>query len=757
MYIFKRESITRGGKGSKPDFVESFFDLQDVVYTFDECTVKFKTASYHFLSHESDAMCVDILRQLRRLLWNVDPNQVGLQSPIFAKPNFLAIPALKERPANIILHRYVTACLSKKYDIEDTVVEVFKKFTANPKKVISFGNFELQNPTVVFFTVAMEGDVKGITLDNCSKDNFGQMLNSVFVTQNRGPFTLDLRNYETAQFEGMVTRFPIRGRIRVLRFQECGAGFLSGFLQNARGANVIVECLVFDKIRFEPDAAQALIKTLRTLHLFSALLSLCFVGCSCSSPPFVDFVMQCLNGRESLTTFQAEDCGVDICEVLRELARLEDSKLQNVNLRRNVARATASHDDTILWASLLWLNLGESEWSAGAFRSFIAALCRRKRRTPLALSVDATRVDGSWGQIFHNLPLESLVPVVTELNFSRNSLDAKSYERFNQFLETQSPLLAGTTQYPNKLAHLNISHCFSSDIPLCKDRLFTFFETRALWGLEVCGIEPDSRLSKIRGLHCLKIGDDDFGEKSALVLKTFVRESPTIAEIGIGNIEFKEVSVIMAFYLDLLAIPRLLAFERPTLLLQQYPTFNETVKIRELLRHKRGFSNTPERLQLFLSLSGDFAARVARPPVIAEDLEATESQLFETSFINPIPSLFTLATLSTLDVSVEPIASMVTEYVATSGRYGIVPPTAPPPSAPPSATAIPAIYATMQSASERNGDIGFDLDDSLVQEWSTQIAGVLKTAQGTLDIDGSPEAWNDTRALLTFEPLVAQQ
>jgi hypothetical protein len=64
----------------------------------------------------------------------------------------------------------------------------------------------------------------------------------------------------------------------------------------------VLECLVFEEIRFDQDAAQDLIKALRTLRVFSSPSSLRFVGRGCSSTQFVDFVMQCLNRRESLTT-----------------------------------------------------------------------------------------------------------------------------------------------------------------------------------------------------------------------------------------------------------------------------------------------------------------------------------------------------------------------------------------------------------------------------------------------------------------------
>jgi hypothetical protein len=175
LYIFTRESIR--GKSSKPDVIESLFELTDATSFVEDCTVKFKNSSYHFFTPESGALCTNILTQLRRLVWNVNPVQMGINSPLFTKPTFLNIPSPKRRPANIIVLRYISCCVAKKFEIEKPVLELFVKFTADPKKVIVFDDFELKNPMAAVFAASLEGDVQGLTLDRCSPHNFGQIVN----------------------------------------------------------------------------------------------------------------------------------------------------------------------------------------------------------------------------------------------------------------------------------------------------------------------------------------------------------------------------------------------------------------------------------------------------------------------------------------------------------------------------------------------------------------------------------------------------
>ena len=183
-------------------------------------------------------------------------------------------------------------------------------------------------------------------------------------------------------------------------------------------------------------------------------------------------------------------------------------------------------------------------------------------------------------------------------------------------------------------------------------------------------------------------------------------------------------------------------------------------KINNKLVMKRQLSTTHQRLALFLSLSGDFATRVPRPfekenDNSLVDQSNTSELLFEQNFINPVPSLFTLASLTNVDMSVDPLASMVTEYIVTSGKYGIVPPTAPPPEAPKTPFALPVIYATMQLADEIEPDeeFEFDANENDLSELSVLLGAKLKDDAPQLSVMHPAPKWTDKKTMMTI-PLV---
>jgi hypothetical protein len=756
IYMFPRDMFrsTKASKLTCYPLIESMLDLCEATVEHDECTLRFKQNTYHFITPESGALVTNALTQLRRLMWNVNAAQVGLVSPIWQKSYYLAIPPPRSRPPDILIHRYIARSVSKQVPVEATVMAVFSHFSAEPRKRIVFRDCQLKNPTTAVFALSLEAGLRCITLDNCSPENLGHLLSAITVAYNR--FTIvDFRNYKEAQFKGVAGKRGANSHTDVVRFHSCSRAFICSFLSGVRAANYSFATIIFDGIQFETQSAHHLVTALQQTSCFGALVSLGFITCTCFTPPFQEFALQCLKARETLTSLHIEKCDVDIGEVLVEIARLEEVKLQNVVLRRNQSRHVISHDHTVISPSVVSLNLGESQWTTNALISFLGELCRSRRRTPLSVWLDLSRVDTSWGELFAGLPLESMEAVITELNFSKNVLDAKSFEAFARFLATQSPSLS---TYSNRLTHLNISHCFGFDATACVSRMLSFFEGREIWGLEICGVQPVLGLNDIRGLHSLNIGDNVFDDRASRILMYLVLRSPTLTELGVSNVELADVSAVMAFYTELLHAPRILAFERPTGMLRRYHTYSETKDIKDLLKNKRNLSCTTERLQLFLSLSGDFATRVAKPPVVTEESDDDDkpaSPLFETTFSNPIPSLFTLATLTGMDVEVNPVASMVAEYVATSGKYGIVPPTAPPPNAPTTQMATPAVCATMQTAQELANTFEgpFDLNDPAVEQWSVEIAGMMIKAQGPLNVKGTPELWSDPKALLVFDPV----
>jgi hypothetical protein len=75
--------------------------------------VKFKASFCHLVTAKSAALCTNNMTQFRRFLWNVNPSQVGITSPLLTKPVFLDAP-------HIIIGRSMSCCVAKKFEIKDS-------------------------------------------------------------------------------------------------------------------------------------------------------------------------------------------------------------------------------------------------------------------------------------------------------------------------------------------------------------------------------------------------------------------------------------------------------------------------------------------------------------------------------------------------------------------------------------------------------------------------------------------------------------
>jgi hypothetical protein len=198
-------------------------------------------------------------------------------------------------------------------------------------------------------------------------------------------------------------------------------------------------------------------------------------------------------------------------------------------------------------------------------------------------------------------------------------------------------------------------------------------------------------------------------------------------------------------------------FDRPRMVFQTVPDHPETQTIRALLQNKKPFSTTVERLQLFLSASGDFTTRVTRPlPVDSEEDDIEDSKSFEINFINPVPLFWTGAALFKSDVSQEEeTPSIVAECAAKWEKYGIVPPPAPPRQAPLGDVTMSSIYATLKTERERGSDVQVELEPVL-EQGSIQLAEMINWSEEPLEEDEDRENWTGSRSFMRFEPLRLQ-
>lgn len=766
LYVFANKDVEKTKKSKKlmPETL-SLFELDKVEVDTDrnnEIYIRFKNIRekerlLKFRLSQASSLCQNLEECYKTLMWNVNAVQLGFSSEllkaIVSKPHRAVV-----RPKSILQLRYISWCAAREMQCETDVMDILNKYSEakkDDKKVILLEH--IPNTTVktcaqVMFCLSLEPGLRNMVLDNFSPQDLGNILDTVIALP--GPWdSLDLKHYGTdAVLKPIRLRRSPFNHLTVVRIHDCPPAFLSEFLKNVKSAAYSLRTLVLDGIKFDKATEQDFRSSLDSCQFVSNLDTLAFVNCSAAGKAFKEFAIECLQAMDGLTSFCIERCGVDICETLVDIARVNSTSLQRIYLRGNTCNTVVTHDDSILQSGVLSLDVGECTWTVKSFAAFLSELCKRPRRLPLALSVDGAKLDGSWENVFRSVSVDSLSPVVTELNFANNELDSKSMEVFLRFLDSQVPKFSLT---PTRLQHLNVSHCLKTESLV--NSLCSFFSVRELWGLEICGARPTPNFASIPNLYSLNIGENEFDQKCVSILLKFLRESSSIAEVGVEQIKFDDIPLMMSFYKDLVEISGILAFKCPTELFNSHSKYSETKIIRGNMRSKRRYSTTQDRLQLFLSLAGDFSTRVAKTIEISEstDKDHVSSPLFEKNFHNPIPSLFTLAALATGDTSFDPVASMVTEFVATSGRYGIVPPTAAPPTAPEGPMRLPAIFSTLESRDEieQSYEIPFDPGSSEISKLSAEVAETMQKAQGKLSPAGNWKAWQETKKFSTFAPL----
>ncbi|OHT05372.1 hypothetical protein TRFO_05955 [Tritrichomonas foetus] len=734
----------------------SYFDFCAITPNNEGLTLELKTKKLHFILPDSSAFVSNLYTQIKKLTYGVSTTQLTQHTPIASNPNFLKHPPCTKRPPHLSLTRYLSATIAKDTPPENYIMSELSKFDESPHTVLKFSNSEMQLHLPLMFTLTMESFIRNLSFDNFAVNNLGQTLNWVLALQNRVK-SLDLWNYDNVTIKGFQNRRSPFNHLGIIRIHHCSSHFIVSFLESLKSVNYSIDTLIFDDIKFDQHSASLLVQFLQTTTFLSSLNSLGFTNCQYVGGTFIDFATQCIKACEHLVNFNITNCEIDVCDMLLEITKSE-IKIQHVSLRRNSGKTIIGHDETIVANSVLTVDVGECEWTDDSFVSFISAICRRLRRSPLALTVDHTNISAPWSEVFERLPIESFMPILTELNISNNQFDDKAFTLFLNFLETQTPFMSISK---TKLMHLNISHCFTDNLSENVKKLVSFFSKRELWGLEICGCPPVPELINITGLHALNIGDNDFDRVAINALIKFVSDSTTLSEIGLNNIKFQDVKTMMQFYTSILTHSKILAFSPLTSLFTEYSNYTETEKIKDFLTNKRSFSNTVQRISLFLGLAGDFSTHVSHAISLSDvdeivyDNSKASRQLVDVTLADPVQSLFTLATKNSVDMTVDPVASMVSEYVATSGRYGIVPPTAPPSVAPNTEFLMPSIFCTMLTRNELEGDdfVDFDPMSTENQKISESLAEVLKARCKPIKPSGTPELWCDTKKTIAFRTI----
>ena len=735
LYIIKKSRI----KPYELSKTESIFSLSGCQIIKDHTiSVNFKDTNYTFVLPETGALLENLFRVYRSITWNLNTDNVKEISTIKEAQSY---PMPNDRPPNVMLYRYISAAIDHDMQIEKEAVDLITKFELHPRKVILLSNFNLQSPAPLFFALSLEPDLRTIILDNFSPNNLGIIISYILVSTNK--FTnLTLKNYDQVNLKGMLTRRSDFNSCNMINIQSCKPDFIHSFLSSIRNAAYSITSFVFQDLLISDSNCPLLLKALQSFAFFANLSAIAFINAQCELP-LMEYIVQILRAKDTIKQLIVENCGIDVCQILSQIYQISHN-LQTLSLRRNYGHFVLSEEEKISF-SIMHLDIGDCEFTAKALTAFLHSLCRWSRKLPFVLDIDHTHLNTAWNEVMSHLPMESLRSVITELNMSNNVMDSSSFEQFLAFLATQSPLL---TTSPYKLMYLSLSSCFVDQVSDCISQLLRFCMMREIWGLAISDLITSTnadlmdsiltQLNQIRGLVSLDISGNYIQSSAAQNLLKFVRDSTSIAEIAFDRCGILDSEQMLYLYECLILSPHLLGFQKPIEDLKPISHYSETKKINNLLRNKRQHSTTSQRLTLYLSLFKDFSTRVISNRITTNEL-AEDNPLFEQNFINPIPSLFTLNSSVTSDVDIDPLATMVTEYLSTSGKYGIVPPTAPPTQPPNSHFALPPIFATMQPYTDK--DPAFKFDESLVdfQFLSSQFSSRILQNANKISIKDSQQ------------------
>ena len=700
LYVF----TSPGGNKFDKEKTKSIFDLVSCTAEGNNLTVTFSNETLKFVTPDAEHLKTNLFRQYRYLTWDLNVRAFSGLAMIVQAQAGVPMNRPPQRPEHILLHRYIAASVSKGKPIEQEAASVARSFDQRPGNMLELKGFEMADVSAFFYALSMEPHLRTVVLDNFGGGKFGEILNSMLVGPNQLNH-LVLKNYHAfdnyqESFAGLKFRRSSYNSVTRITFESCKSLFVQQFLQVMKPASYAVSCVVFQKMKFSDTLSQVFLTAIENYTFTGEIESLVFADFECELPLF-EFLKRVVDVSESLKQLVVKNCGIDICPFIAALSKVQCG-LQSLSMRRNYGHSSMTSDDVVP-ESIMYLDVGDCDWTAQAMSSFFAALLRWTRKLPMILRIDQSRLDTSWSDVLSNIRVDRCKPVLTELDIGDNEMDAKAFSQFVHILGSQSPPL---TQSPLKLMHLNVSRCIKSDVEECVKLLGNFSSIRQLWGLELADTVDEAhadvlellieKLREVQGLTCLDISGNYFQQESAKALIDFVRDSPSIAEIGLDRVG-GDASSMLDLYKGIVMSSHILAMKTPIEDLESLDNDAETSRIYKRLFMKRQFSTPYCRLMLYLYLCNEHSIRVIKPYSEVDDVWE-EEPLSESNFRNPIPAMSKLESMS--DNAMDPLASMVIECISTSGQYGIIPPTVPPTYAPSGQMSLPAIFGTMEAPAE---------------------------------------------------------
>lgn len=684
----------------------SFLEVNSININKNQINVIFRNNSFSFIHQNPYDIYSSICEQIKKIFWNVQTNQIRISSNILKSKYFYNINGPNKRPQYLLLKRYLCFCVAQKIKPDKKYITLFMNYKSNISRSLTLNLANLRTTRAAIMSLCIENNLKSIIFDNFDPLNLGVSLNIIFTSDNKIE-SIELKNYMNAKFKPFDNRKRSTPALRILKFNNCSNNFINSFIKSIETVNYQISTLIFTDIVHDLNGFENLITAFGSKYFFMNITSLAFIRSESSENSFFDFVSKIFNMNNTIRSLHIEECQIDNCDILMEFCKSE-SIIQQFYLRGNLCETVLEKDMFFLPPSLMLIDVGDCTWNKESLIGFLTFLCHKKRRYPLSLTIDNIKCETELKEIFESIDYKLIEPVLTELNFSKNSFDKPSLKSFLRFIETQNDALNPA----HGIQYLDVSYCFTSAVSHeCLKKLAKFFSSKKLWGLGICGIKPDDVISNISSLNLLDISNNKIDENDEITINKIIQDLPNISELGIDELSFEDDKRKIQFYCNMLNQKKILAFRYPEKFLNNQSSLNVNRRIKEHFNMKRKYITPLQRLDVYLSCTGEFFVTIepAIPFLISND-EDIPSLLFSSRFKNPVNSLENSLSLFSIDFNFHPISEMVSEYIKTSGKYGTIPPTVPPVVLPTNPIIIPSIYSTIKTKEEAESPLKINFD-----------------------------------------------
>ena len=735
-YIFQynknNEDIKVHSVKSLVTFKEAGFNkYNDVIAKFEA-----RESTVHMIIEKPNDFMKAIYVQHDILLWSTIPQVVpGFSNPEIKTP----VDSIKERPHEIMTLRYLAFCMSRDVEVDKKLLVRIKEFDEDPEDVFVLPQMETENFAPAMLAILLEPLINNIVFDNFCSNNIGFPLCFVFANPSKIK-QITLKNYnEVSTFTKLKAKRHSYNQLSQINIVECNEKFIIDFLEATIPLSFTIDVFRFRNCEFTPSFTSKFLKAIENYQVFSNLASLEFVRCSVTIESFRTFGRDIIKGAPSLKNLTLKDDSLDVCGFLDDIFKT-GFKTQSLCLTDNEATNLFEFNDPPP-EDLLFLDVSNCKWVSESLKNFFTGITRKERQNPLSLWIENVDFEDSisgWEEMIASMDFSIMKVAITEINLSHNSFSVSAFEAILNLLNTQFPIFSKVT---TRLRYLALSYCFSeADVEACLKKLWEFLSMRDLWGLEIRGnIKKDqskflgdfiSQCVSLDGFTAIDLYDNIIDKDTALEILQFVHDSKSIAEICVDQMGLESKDDIIWFYQSLVMSSHILAINKPIDDMEKYMKEPELKRFAKKLRMKRDVCSFSQRISLFLSLAGDYSTRfvsVTDNNIRSNDQKDSYQLLRDAHFINPTPNLFTVLSQQKYDnVEVHPLASLVTEYVATSGKYGIFPPTEPPTDQPRKPLVLNPIYASVPPVEDQEiGDIQAAIQNADLRSISSSISSAI--------------------------------